>query len=57
VKDHLPTGRHTIEDAIAWAVTHGAEPADENWEDIIAEAKGVHVLHRSWSVTPDEPRS
>lgn len=55
IKDHPPSGRHTIEDAIEWAVTHGAVPADENWANIIAETKGRHVLHRSWSNTPDEP--
>ncbi|ASL17284.1 hypothetical protein MYCOZU2_04922 [Mycobacterium intracellulare subsp. chimaera] len=55
VKDHLPSGRHTIEDAVEWCVRHGAVPADPNWEAVIAETKGVHVLHRSWSMSPDEP--
>ena len=54
-KHHLPTGRHTIEDAIEWCVTLGAKPADEKWADIIAETKGLHVLHRSWSIAPDQP--
>lgn len=57
VKDHLPSGRHTIEDAVAWCITHGAKPTDPQWEVVCAETKGVHVLHRSWSVTPDEPHS
>lgn len=56
VKDHLPSSRHTIEDAVEWCITHGAVPADENWADIVAETKGVHVLHRSWAMSPDEPR-
>jgi hypothetical protein len=56
VKDHLPSGRHTIEDAVEWCITQGAVPADPKWADIIAETKGVHVLHRSWSIAPDEAR-
>lgn len=55
VKDHLPSSRHTVEDAVEWCILHGAEPADEKWADIIAETKGVHVLHRSWAMSPDEP--
>jgi hypothetical protein len=56
VKDHLPSGRHTIEDAVEWCILHGAVAADDKWETVIAETKGVHVLHRSWSNTPNEPR-
>jgi hypothetical protein len=55
VKDHLPSGRHTIEDAVEWCVLHGAEPANKDWAHVIAETKGVHVLHRSWSNWPNEP--
>ncbi|MDC8970842.1 hypothetical protein [Mycobacterium marinum] len=56
VKDHLPSGRHTIEDAVEWCIRHGASPADGDWATVIAETKGVHVLHRSWSISPNEPR-
>ena len=55
VKDHLPSGRHTIEDAVEWCIRHGAVPADPKWDTVCAETKGVHVLHRSWSTSPDEP--
>jgi hypothetical protein len=55
VKHHLPSSRHTIEDAVEWCIRHGAQPADGNWADVIAETKGLHVLHRSWSMTPNEP--
>lgn len=57
VKQHLPSGRHTIEDAVEWCVNRGAVPADQNWETVIAETKGIHVLHRSWSNHPDEAHS
>ncbi|WKG03071.1 hypothetical protein [Mycolicibacterium sp. HK-90] len=57
VKHHLPSGRHTIEDAVEWCIQHGADPADPQWETVCAETKGVHVLHRSWSETPNEPHS
>lgn len=56
VKDHLPSARHTIEDAVEWCITHGAVAADPNWEAVCAETKGIHVLHRSWSMVPNEPR-
>lgn len=56
-RDHLPSGRHTVEDAVEWCITHGAVPADANWADIIAETKGLHVLHRSWSIAPDQLHS
>lgn len=56
VKHHLPSGRHTIEDAVEWCITHGAVAHDPKWSTVCAETKGVHVLHRSWSMVPDEPR-
>ena len=50
VRHHLPSGRHTIEDAVEWCIRYGAVAADPNWDKVCVETKDVHVLHRSWSV-------
>lgn len=57
-KDHLPSGRHTLEDAVEWCILFGAVPEvpKDEWTRRLAESKGVHELYRSWSMTPGEPR-
>jgi hypothetical protein len=55
-REHLPTGRLTIEDAVEWCVRFGVEPVVKDWENRLALSKGLHELHRSWSGTPDEPQ-
>ena len=55
-RDHLPSPRHTIEDAIEWCVEYGAIPAVADWRDRLITSKTVHQLHRSWSEAPSETR-
>lgn len=55
-RDHLPSARHTIEDAVEWCIRYGAESVVEGWQARLAASKGLHELYRSWSVTPNEPR-
>lgn len=52
LNEHFPTGRLTFEDAIEWAVGIGVSPVRSDWLEVLAEAKAVHVAHRSWSATP-----
>lgn len=49
---HLPSARHTIEDAIEWCVGAGAETTTSRWEEILLESKKVHQQHRSWDDQP-----
>ena len=55
--DHLPSGRHTIEDAVEWCIRFGAKPAvnEKKWTATLAKSKAKHEEHRSWSGTPDKP--
>lgn len=50
IRDHLPMGRMAYEDAVEWAITHaGLSPVHEDWREILAASKEVHVRYRSWS--------
>jgi hypothetical protein len=50
--EHFPTGRLTFEDAIEWAVGIGVPVARDDWQDVLADARAVHLAHRSWGTTP-----
>jgi hypothetical protein len=52
MKEHLPTGRLTFEDAVEWAVEVGVRPAREDWRDVVAATRDLHVKHRTWSTHP-----
>ena len=48
-KQHLPSGRMTFEDAVEWVIRSGVSPArEEDWQQILAQSKEVHVTHRTW---------
>lgn len=49
---HLPTARHTIEDAVEWCVEYGAVPTCDDWLERITESKVVHEDNRTWSDKP-----
>ncbi|WP_423488166.1 hypothetical protein [Mycobacteroides sp. PCS013] len=53
--NHLPSGRHTIEDAVEWCIRFGAQPevSEERWADVLTMSKKKHELHRGWSGTPE----
>lgn len=58
LKLHLPTPRLTFENALAWLIQFGAPlrtSADEA-RIRLAELEASHLLYRSWSVAPNEPR-
>lgn len=52
-KQHLPTGRMTLEDAVAWAVAFGAAPVRDDWAEILDGSRALHVQHRSWNADPE----
>lgn len=48
-KDHINTGRITLETAVRTAVDLGAKPKFEDWAEILEICEGPHLRHRSWS--------
>jgi len=55
---HLPTGRSTFEQALCWLIEFDA-PARCNSADAqarLAELEAAHLLHRTWNISPGEPR-
>lgn len=56
-KHHLPTPRMTFETAIRWAIEHGAEPIQADWQNRLTLAETPHLLYRSWHQSPDEAAS
>jgi hypothetical protein len=52
--DHLPSGRHTIEDAVEWCIRFGAFPAvdEREWHGVLAASKARHERYRGWAGTP-----
>ncbi|MGQ0779103.1 MAG: hypothetical protein ACT4NY_32595 [Pseudonocardiales bacterium] len=52
-KSHLRTARMTFEMAIRWAITWGAVPLHDDWENRLALAETPHLLYRSWSTDPE----
>jgi hypothetical protein len=53
--DHLPSGRHTIEDAVEWCIRFGAKPAvddEEEWRKTLSHSKAKHEEYRGWAGTP-----
>ncbi|MCA1672925.1 MAG: hypothetical protein LC799_12265 [Actinobacteria bacterium] len=56
-RSHLRTGRMTFETAIRWAITWGAVPLHDDWEDRLVLAETPHLLFRSWSTDPDIQRT
>ncbi|BCB81333.1 hypothetical protein GCM10022251_61800 [Phytohabitans flavus] len=47
-KDHLPSGRITVESVVRAAIASGATPLQPDWETRLAGTEYRHVLHRSW---------
>jgi len=52
-KDHIPTGRITLEAVVRQAIAVGAEPLLKGWEDRLAASEGPHILFRSWQMDHD----
>lgn len=52
LNEHHPTGRMTFEDAIEWVFNRGIRPAKDDWRDILAASRSVHVDNRTWHATP-----
>ena len=55
---HLPTGRMTFENALGWLIEYdaGLRMPIEGAKACLAELEAPHLLHRSWTSSPDEPR-
>ena len=47
--DHLPTGRLTFEDAIEWVIQFGTPPARDDWQEVLAASKELHIRYRTWT--------
>lgn len=54
---HLPSGRHTLEDAVEWCVEEGATPTRTDWRQRLFETKEKHEEHRTWSDSPALPKA
>jgi hypothetical protein len=53
--EHLPSGRHTIEDAVEWCIQFGATAAvddEDQWREMLSASKAKHEQHRAWGGTP-----
>jgi len=48
-KQHLPTGRITLEDVVRAAIRLGAAPLVNDWDKRLMESEGPHKLYRTWS--------
>lgn len=48
-KSHLPSGRCSLEHALAWAAEAGCRPQHADWRERLAEAEAPHLLYRTWS--------
>jgi len=55
---HLPTGRSTFEHAVAWLVEYDAPLRCGTGEvkGRLAELEAPHLLYRTWTASPGEPR-
>jgi hypothetical protein len=56
IKQHLPTGRLTFEDAVTWALSIGMPAARSDWQTVLADCQAAHLQYRSWHKTPDEAK-
>jgi hypothetical protein len=52
IKEHLPMGRATLEDAIRWARL-GFLMARPDWRSVLEMTEADHLRYRSWHVNPD----
>lgn len=52
LKEHLPTGRITFEEAIEWAIKLGMPSARDDWQSVLLECRKKHLEHRTWSYEP-----
>lgn len=56
-RTHVPSPRITFEEVVRKTVEWGrAEPLYEDWLDRLARAEKPHHVHRTWDVTPSQPR-
>jgi len=58
LKRHLPTSRMTLEHALGWLIEFDA-PLRVSMDEAkarLAELEAPHLLHRTWSDRPGEPR-
>jgi len=52
-KHHVPTNRIMIEDVLAFAVDHGAEPRDRQlWDEINEANRAKFARGASWGIGP-----
>jgi len=54
IKEHLPSGRMTLEDAVGWAISLGMPTVRDDWATVLAECQAPHLQYRSWSQDPTE---
>jgi hypothetical protein len=48
-KCHIPSGRVPIEDVVCMLINEmGVVPVKQKWEDIITNARGAFMRHKSW---------
>lgn len=54
LKMHLRTERATLEQAVSWtvevAMRLGAQPAREDWQEVLEASERPHLEHRSWGL-------
>ena len=51
-KQHLPSGRVSIEEVLRLAIALGTEPLRKDWEDVLDETETAYEAVRSWPSSP-----